>query len=612
MVEFVQPVAEWVRSANAVELVGEEHFAHLLDGFARRLRMPLSLYYSISSPATSISLRRITADPAEPPAGGSSQPVCTVMCGPGVGTRGVCRAFDESCALRYYARDWAEPRVFRCHLQLWGMTQPIVVDDDGPVVLGVLGGGRLILREPRQEWYAPLKEWADAPDPHGRTIDWDSIAEKHGCQVEAIRHAVGRIDLDESTRTGLLQAITNARLTTTEDLCDCFERFVDFGAVLRELMGNLFQSKKASVMRQRVAQAKEDLMNADLTDEDGWWATCGDMCQKLGREIGLQEVRVYSRKRRFFFRVVPAANKRRGGAEARIAAKYVLPAVPHREMVDAFSSPERRDLATRLGLPQEASRFFVHQTKAGDCRLATLIALVGQVPPSYGDFAESLCKLVGQRGNFAAQVFRQAEAETAHRLEVTRVAHDFRTPLQVAVFDIDETLQLPAVKADPVLSRLLTRSRLRILAAADHTRRLQGMITSVRRRIDLGDFLAEIMEDLGPVADNHPCVLERRPEWESGLVVHANEYDLRGALVNLIENAIKYSFQQRTIDGMRRPYQVRVGLQRTRDGYARVTISNYGIGIPPDKIKEINEPGVRARVHDRRCDRAGTGWGLPI
>ncbi|MEW6218360.1 MAG: HAMP domain-containing sensor histidine kinase [Thermodesulfobacteriota bacterium] len=81
------------------------------------------------------------------------------------------------------------------------------------------------------------------------------------------------------------------------------------------------------------------------------------------------------------------------------------------------------------------------------------------------------------------------------------------------------------------------------------------------------------------------------PEW------------LRIAVINLLENACKYSWQ----DG-----EVAVALDESDDGTIRVQIRNWGIGIPAEDRERIFQPYYRSRVPDARGTRPGTGIGLAI
>jgi two-component system sensor histidine kinase BaeS len=76
---------------------------------------------------------------------------------------------------------------------------------------------------------------------------------------------------------------------------------------------------------------------------------------------------------------------------------------------------------------------------------------------------------------------------------------------------------------------------------------------------------------------------------------------LRRALLNLVENAIKYT----PAGG-----KVEIGLRRG-DGVAEITVADTGVGIEPVDVERIFEPFVRLDTARTR-DTGGAGLGLAI
>jgi len=87
----------------------------------------------------------------------------------------------------------------------------------------------------------------------------------------------------------------------------------------------------------------------------------------------------------------------------------------------------------------------------------------------------------------------------------------------------------------------------------------------------------------------------------SNIAVHADEEKARQVLINLLSNAIKFT----PAGG-----QVRVGCAVEED-WVRITVSDSGVGIPPDRLDAIFEPFVQV---DRGLTsrQEGTGLGLAI
>ncbi len=85
------------------------------------------------------------------------------------------------------------------------------------------------------------------------------------------------------------------------------------------------------------------------------------------------------------------------------------------------------------------------------------------------------------------------------------------------------------------------------------------------------------------------------------LVVHGDQSTLRRALVNLVENAIKY-----TMAGGK----VELSLERD-GGHAVVAVCDTGVGMDPADVDRIFTPFVRLDAA-RASDAGGAGLGLSI
>jgi len=76
------------------------------------------------------------------------------------------------------------------------------------------------------------------------------------------------------------------------------------------------------------------------------------------------------------------------------------------------------------------------------------------------------------------------------------------------------------------------------------------------------------------------------------------------AFLNIIDNAVKYSFDGREIG-------VAISVDDS-EGYYDVAVSDFGVGILPQERVKIFEPGYRARVQDPSRFLPGTGLGLAV
>ena len=77
---------------------------------------------------------------------------------------------------------------------------------------------------------------------------------------------------------------------------------------------------------------------------------------------------------------------------------------------------------------------------------------------------------------------------------------------------------------------------------------------------------------------------------------------LKKALINILDNARKYSWEKREIS---------VGLKEENDRVV-IEVINYGIGVPEADIGMVFQPYFRSKIPDARGTRKGTGIGLAL
>lgn len=382
-----------------------------------------------------------------------------------------------------------------------------------------------------------------------------------------------------------------------------------FGDTIQSILTQLYEARKEAATRELLQRCEERLASGDLTDRTAWWDNCGRLCAEFAGLVGLEAAHCYERARKKYECRLPA-----GALANSIAPREVLSVLTAGQLHHAPEDARMRALVTNLDVPAERSWFYVSHTPAARRMLSTLIVLLGDLDEQYKAVTESFCKIVAQRADFFSFVEQQRAADQEYRETVAEVAHDFRIPLQLVVFDVEAVARLDVVKKDEDLSKQLNRCVTRAFGAEEHVQRLLGTAVEKERPTDVVALVEGIMVDLRPMADQHPCKLVRVGKWERSAFVLGVEFQLRRAISNLLENAIKYSYKRRWVGFRQELYRINVSVGRCGDSLVRVSISNYGIGIPEELLDRIRaeEPIGRGEVPDGHQERPGTGWGLPI
>lgn len=183
-------------------------------------------------------------------------------------------------------------------------------------------------------------------------------------------------------------------------------------------------------------------------------------------------------------------------------------------------------------------------------------------------------------------------------------SHELRTPLtvvqSVGEVALQENLDAAAYR-DRIGSMLEDVARLSRLVDSllTLTRADAGALALGRKEIDAAQLVAQAVEDMQPLAE------EKRQDLnlsaEGPVPVQADEATLRLALVNLLDNAIKYTPAAGTI-------AVKL---RIRDAETLIEVTDNGPGIPVEHAGRIFDRFYR--VDQSRTGQAGgAGLGLAI
>lgn len=204
------------------------------------------------------------------------------------------------------------------------------------------------------------------------------------------------------------------------------------------------------------------------------------------------------------------------------------------------------------------------------------------------------------------QVRREAELSRLRADFVSSVSHELRTPLaQIRMFA--ETLALGRVRSEEEERRsfdILVQEARRLSAQVDNvllfSRTERGALSGTPRPLDARELLDDLVAGFRPLAEASDVTVV--VEAPAGLTVRADESLLRQAVLNLLDNAVKYGPRGQT---------VRVGCRSTAGGRVEVWVADEGPGIPAESRTTIWDPYVRLDAH-RETHATGSGIGLAV
>lgn len=210
-----------------------------------------------------------------------------------------------------------------------------------------------------------------------------------------------------------------------------------------------------------------------------------------------------------------------------------------------------------------------------------------------------------QLSTAAAEVNVLRELDRLRRELVSNVSHNLKTPLGLIKLScttllrrdvvFDETVKRELLESIDAQVNQLTAMIDRILEAS---RLEKGLAQLNRQPVDLAEVTQVVLTMLDSPLTHHNLVLDFEPPE---LVISADPQHVEDVLLNLLDNAIKYSPDGGDI----------IVQGRLQQGRALVRVIDHGIGIPEDDIPRVFERFYRGRnARDSRV--SGVGLGLPV
>jgi signal transduction histidine kinase len=187
------------------------------------------------------------------------------------------------------------------------------------------------------------------------------------------------------------------------------------------------------------------------------------------------------------------------------------------------------------------------------------------------------------------------------------LSHEFRTPLAVILRQAEALLAAPAGDAEATAysAGLIRESGEELLTAVNDVLELaraeNDQLDLDVETFDLVDLIAEVESLVAGLADSAEIDL-RIVVKASSLAMTGDRRRIRQMLLNLIDNAIKY-----TPDGGKVRVRVEPGTS-----VVRIAVVDTGVGIGPDERRRIFEPFYRVPGVETQRGEPSSGLGLAI
>ena len=219
-----------------------------------------------------------------------------------------------------------------------------------------------------------------------------------------------------------------------------------------------------------------------------------------------------------------------------------------------------------------------------------------------------LLSIVTVRARRTRQMARAKEAaERANQAKsdfLSSMSHELRTPMN-AILGFAQFLEIHGHLDDEQkesVSEILRAGR-HLLGLINEVLDLAkieaGRVTLSLESVALAALIEECIDLVYPLAAAHGILL--RSGSLTGLAVRADRMKLKQVLINLFSNAVKYNLKGGS---------VHLGVQQAGPEHLRITVSDTGPGISPERMKLLFQPFNRLGAENTTIE--GSGIGLTI
>ncbi|MEZ4383950.1 MAG: PAS domain-containing protein [Nannocystaceae bacterium] len=216
-----------------------------------------------------------------------------------------------------------------------------------------------------------------------------------------------------------------------------------------------------------------------------------------------------------------------------------------------------------------------------------------------------LAELQRRREEAEALAAAAKAADAAKGQFLANMSHEMRTPLN-AVIGLGSLLR--ETPLDPEQQRfvgLITSSARTLLGLVedvlDFSRIEAGELSLSDEDFDLREVVEEALAPVSLRAARKDVALHEQIEVDAPIALRGDPKRLRQILLNLLDNAVKFTDAGEVV----------ITARRTADGGVTIAVRDTGIGIPDDRQQAIFEPFRQADGSTSRR-YGGTGLGLAI
>jgi len=485
----------------------------------------------------------------------------------------MCEACDIQRARSNYDGTTLAIR-YQCHMGLIDMTIPLRVSGK---VRGVIYGGQKI-----------------ADDP---------------VSIAKINAQVTRKAKDKETH---LNRLTGENKQTPEEL-DAFEdRFKTFASTLQSTVEHFHERMRVNAQHEALLEVSEELGRAPADNQEAWQASAVQLLNELSQLADNAPVWLLARRGSRYESLAVSSQVSQSGLTLRVAHLIDTPL----DSAVRYSIRTLGELAESLrsGTTCNAVTLLRSDCVVSAMETASVLLLVGiELNKLHEGIFSGCCQVLSYPAGITLLFRRLEEQQEDHEQSTAFAGHHLKTPLTIAQWDLEEALEIASTDTNRGLQyRRLLQSALTQISRGLSDAKLLMATADLNRptKINVSEILETLAKDFQGKAKRRSITIRILRKPNSPVYVQAIDYQLRVALSNLFDNAVKYSYENKTVDVSVSVIDTARSARGKTQSFIQIDLQNYGVGFSEKDREELFDHGVRISTGNPTREREGQGIGL--
>jgi signal transduction histidine kinase len=579
------------KTKPSIDLMDKDQLLYFLNGFSHKLKADITFTYKEMTGEIQRKESYRNLNTSKLKCGN----FCEVYRESDVKHAEACQECDKNIALKYYQGNKNTPMLYCCHMGIWDMSYPIYIKNS---LIGVIFVGQIIVDEEmsilREKLSSAIGDEFDISScpTTGNQIDYiiSNIKNKAISSKELLIYLLSK----ENTEDELT-------LISYDDLLTRFKDFKEFGIMLISLITRLHRST-VLIEQMNLINTISTRLSDVSTSTDMRWDTICDVAKCFRIAAELDNFDIYYRQKSFYIQKI--GNK---GIIPPEKAKQIpldmAMVFPVDELVKPYDISEDDEFLTEYDINSQTLIYRSEVTDFENHNISTLLLVSSPVGKTDNNFIQMFCEMLAVRMKVSGIFEQMIKEREVYTKRVRRVTHYTRTMLHNSLSIIHKTWKNK--QANSVIREDLDNIEGCIRFAKLEMAELDEPSKAKWEYRDLIPVIDDVINIMASWSVEKTCTIEYQKPSKP-VIIYMNPAYIRIAFINLVENALKYSYAKHTIKiYVTVPDKYRVIIK----------IINFGIGIPEEMLEKIRKEGQRGKIPDLERSnvmRTGSGYGLPI